>query len=68
MKHVLCGSGCGWSAQGASSEVSIRLLRAIVAVQLGISFYRIDLKALDRAYSEAFPQSTPINKSKKGEG
>ena len=44
------------------------LLRAIVAVRLGISFYRIDLKALDRAYSEAFPQSTPINKSKKGEG
>ena len=40
------------------------LLRAIVAVQLGISFYRIDLKALDRAYSKAFPQSTPINKSK----
>ena len=31
---------------------------------LGISFYRIDLKALDRAYSEAFPRSTPINKSK----
>ena len=40
------------------------LLRAIVAVRLGISFYRIDLKALDRAYSEVFPRSTPINKSK----
>ena len=41
------------------------LLRAIVAVRLGISFYKIDLKALDKAYSEAYPQSTPINKSKK---
>ena len=40
------------------------LLRAIVAVRLGISFYKIDLKALDKAYSEAFPRSTPINKSK----
>ena len=27
------------------------LLRAIVSVQLGISFYKIDLKALDSAYS-----------------
>ena len=41
------------------------LLRAIVAVRLGISFYKIDLKALDKAYSEAFPKSTPINVSKK---
>ncbi len=41
------------------------LLRAIVAVRLGISFYKIDLKALDKAYSIAFPNSTPINKSKK---
>ena len=41
------------------------LLRAIVAVRLGISFYKIDLKALDKAYSEAFPGSTPINKNKK---
>ena len=41
------------------------LLRAIVAVRLGISFYKIDLKALDKAYSEAFPNSTPINKNKK---
>ena len=41
------------------------LLRAIVAVRLGISFYRIDLKTLDKAYSVAFPMSTPINKSKK---
>ena len=41
------------------------LLRAIVAVRLGISFYKIDLKALDKAYSIAFPNSTPINVNKK---
>lgn len=41
------------------------LLRAIVAVSLGISFYRVDLKALDSAYSLAFPGSTPINVNKK---
>ena len=40
------------------------LLRAIVSVQLGISYYRIDLKALDKAYSIAFPKSTPINVNK----
>ena len=34
------------------------LLRAIVAVRLGISFYKVDLKALDSAYSIAFPNST----------
>ena len=34
-------------------------------LRLGISFYKIDLKALDKAYSIAFPTSTPINKSKK---
>jgi len=41
------------------------LLRAIVSVKLGISYYRVDLKALDRAYSIAFPKSTPINVEKK---
>jgi len=41
------------------------LLRAIVAVKTGISFYKIDLKALDAAYSIAFPKSTPININKK---
>jgi hypothetical protein len=41
------------------------LLRAIVAVKTGISFYKIDLKVLDRAYSIAFPHSTPINVNKK---
>ena len=41
-------------------------LRAIVAVKTGISFWRINLKALDAAYSIAFPKSTPININKKG--
>ena len=41
------------------------LLRAIVSVKLGISFYRVNLKALDAAYSVAFPKSTPINVNKK---
>ena len=41
------------------------LLRAIVAVTLGISYYRVDLKALDAAYSLAFPGSTPLNVNKK---
>ena len=41
------------------------LLRAIVAVSLGISLRKVDLKALDAAYSEAFPNSTPINVNKK---
>ena len=41
------------------------LLRAIVSVKLGISYYRINLRALDKAYSIAFPKSTPINVNKK---
>ena len=41
------------------------LLRAIVAVRLGISYYKINLRALDAAYSIAFPKSTPININKK---
>ena len=42
------------------------LLRAVVAVRLGISFYKkVNLKALDAAYSIAFPKSTPINVNKK---
>ncbi|WP_254795137.1 hypothetical protein [Xylanibacter ruminicola] len=41
------------------------LLRAIVAVSLGISLRKVDLKALDAAYSVAFPNSTPININKK---
>ena len=41
------------------------LLRAIVAIKTGISYYKIDLKALDAAYSIAFPKSTPLNVNKK---
>ena len=41
------------------------LLRAIVSVWLGISYYKINLKALDSAYSIAFPKSTPLNVNKK---
>jgi hypothetical protein len=44
------------------------LLRAIVAVRLNISFWKVNLKALDKAYSIAFPESTPINVSKKKKG
>ena len=41
------------------------LLRSIVSVWLGISYYKINLKALDSAYSIAFPKSTPLNVNKK---
>ena len=42
------------------------LLRAIVAVKTGINYYKeVNLRALDAAYSEAFPNSTPINVNKK---
>ena len=40
-------------------------LRAVVAVRLGISYWKVNLKALDAAYSIAFPKSTPINVNKK---
>jgi hypothetical protein len=40
-------------------------LRAIVSVRLGIGMRKVDLKALDSAYSIAFPRSTPINVNKK---
>ena len=41
------------------------LLRAIVSVILGIGTRKVHLPDLDRAYSIAFPKSTPINISKK---
>ena len=41
------------------------LLRAIVAVKGDISFYKVNLRALDAAYSVAYPKSTPINVNKK---
>ena len=60
----------GWNELPIPSLYPLKhreLLRAVVAVRLGISFYKkVNLKALDAAYSEAFPNSTPINKNKKG--
>ena len=41
------------------------LLRAIVSVKLGIGTRKVHLPDLDRAYSIAFPKSTPINVNKK---
>ena len=41
------------------------LLRAIVAVKLGLSIRKVSLPALDAAYSIAFPNSTSINVNKK---
>ena len=41
------------------------LLRALVAVKLGIGIRKVNLHALDTAYSVAFPQSTPLNVNKK---
>ncbi len=58
----------GWNELPAPSLYPRKhreLLRAIVAVSLGISFYKVDLKALDAAYSIVFPNSTPINVNKK---
>ena len=58
----------GWNELPAPSLYPRKhreLLRAIVAIKTGISFYRVDLKALDAAYSIAFPKSTPINVNKK---
>ena len=56
----------GWNELPIPSLYPLKhreLLRAVVAVRLGISFYKkVNLKALDKAYSEAFPNSTPINK------
>ena len=54
----------GWNELPLPSLYPLKhreLLRAIVAVRLGISFYKIDLKALDKAYSIAFPTSTPLS-------
>ena len=40
-------------------------LRALVSVTLDIGMRKVNLHALDRAYSIAFPNSTPINVNKK---
>ncbi len=44
------------------------LLRALVAVRLGIGMRAIHLRELDAAYSEAFPHSTPLNVRKQRRG
>ena len=41
------------------------LLQALVEVRLGLGHRRVNLKALDTAYSIAFPNSTPLNVNKK---
>ncbi len=41
------------------------LLRALIAVKLGIGMRKVNLRALDSAYSVAFPNSTPLNVNKK---
>ena len=41
------------------------LLRVVVAQRLDIGIREVDLKALDKAYSIAFPKSTAINVNKK---
>ena len=46
-------------------EQAGELLRAIVAVKLGIGMRKVGLRELDQAYSIAFPKSTAINKNKK---
>ena len=43
---------------------SREFLRALTAVKLGIGLRKVDLRALDKAYSEAFPGRTPINVNK----
>lgn len=40
-------------------------LRSLLAVKMGIGMRKVDLEALDRAYSVAFPHSTPLNVNKK---
>ena len=59
---------CGWDELPLPSLYPRRhreLLRAIVSVRLGIGMRKVDLRALDRAYSVVFPRSTPINVNKK---
>ena len=52
-------------APGLHPRKCREFLRALVAVRLGIGVRKVDLKALDRAYSVAFPHSTPLNVNKK---
>ena len=59
---------CGYDALPPPSlhpRMHRELLRAIVSVCLGIGMRKVNLKALDKAYSIAFPNSTPIHVNKK---
>ena len=59
---------CGWDILPPPSlypRPHRELLRAIVSVTLGISKNKVNLRALDKAYTVAFPHSTPINVNKK---
>ena len=59
---------CGWVILPPPRRYPRRnreLLRAIVAVRLGIGKRQVCLHELDAAYSVAFPQSTAINVNKK---
>ena len=63
-----CDPICGWDELPPPSLRPRRhreLLRAIVSVRLGITFGKVDQRALDAAYSIAFPRSTPLNVNKK---
>lgn len=63
----MCGQ-CGWDKLPSPSlypRQHREFLRAVVAVRLGISYYQVNLRAIDRAYSKVFINSTPINVNKK---
>ena len=62
------GEILGWTElppPGIDPRPARELLRALTAVSLGISCYKVNLKALDAAYTIAFPKATPINVNKK---
>lgn len=59
---------CGWDRLPSPSlypRQHREFLRAVVAARLGISYYQVNLRAIDRAYSKVFINSTPINVNKK---
>ena len=59
---------CGWDELPPPTlrpRTHRELLRAIVSVRLGISFAKVDQRAVDAAYSIAFPHATPLNVNKK---
>lgn len=63
----MCGQ-CGWDKLPSPSlypRQHREFLRAVVAARLGISYYQVNLRAIDKAYSKVFINSTPINVNKK---